>query len=300
MRSANNEVLIHPTADVQTTTIGARTKIWQNVVVLPGAELGADVNVCASVFIENNVRIGNRVTLKSGVYLWDGIIIEDDVFIGPNATFTNDKFPRSKIQRELSPSTQIKEGASIGAGAVLLPGISIGRNAMVGAGAVVTKSVPDFAVVVGNPAQIISYTNSTRIPAPKIGNPEPLKFVEDLRGNLIAAEVGRQIPFNVARFFAIFDVPTTEIRGAHAHKKCHQFLVCVKGSVVVEVNNGLEAFTVILDKPNQGLYLPPLTWGVQRQYSNDAVLIVFASDPYDEDDYIRDFDEFKTLISKSS
>lgn len=148
---------VHPSADVQTIQIGEGTRVWQYCVVLSGARIGADCNVCAHTFIENDVIVGDRVTIKSGVYLWDGIRLEDDVFVGPNATFTNDTYPRSKVYPEEFPNTIVREGASIGANATILPGLVIGVGAMVGAGAVVTKDVPDYAVVVGNPARIVRF-----------------------------------------------------------------------------------------------------------------------------------------------
>ena len=144
----------HPQALVETDKIGTDTRIWAFVHILPGAQIGADCNICDHVFIENDVVVGNRVTIKSGVQLWDGLRVEDDVFIGPNATFSNDRFPRSKQPFNLLV-TIVKKGASIGANATILPGITIGENAMVGAGAVVTKDVPPNALVVGNPAIIV-------------------------------------------------------------------------------------------------------------------------------------------------
>jgi UDP-2-acetamido-3-amino-2,3-dideoxy-glucuronate N-acetyltransferase len=141
-------------SDIQSKNIGDDTKIWQFCVVLPNAVIGDNCNICSHCFIENKVRIGNNVTIKNGVYLYDGIVIEDDVFIGPNASFTNDKHPRSKVYPEQFAQTLIKKGASIGAGAVLLPGITVGEFAMVGAGSVVTKNVPPHALVHGNPATI--------------------------------------------------------------------------------------------------------------------------------------------------
>jgi acetyltransferase-like isoleucine patch superfamily enzyme len=148
---------IHELADVKSNHIGEGTRIWQFCVVLEGAKIGKGCNLCAHTLVEGDVVIGDNVTLKSGVYLWDGTRIEDNVFIGPNATFTNDSMPRSKVYPENFQGITIKFGASIGANATILPGITIGRYAMVGAGAVVTKDVPDFSVVIGNPAKIIRY-----------------------------------------------------------------------------------------------------------------------------------------------
>jgi len=146
---------IHPLSDVQSKAIGEGTRIWQFSVVLAGARIGANCNICAQVFIENDVVIGDNVTIKNGVQLWDGLRVGNNVFIGPNVTFTNDLFPRSKVYPAEFLRTVVKSGASIGANATILPGVTIGENAMVGAGAVVTKDVPADAVVIGNPAKIV-------------------------------------------------------------------------------------------------------------------------------------------------
>lgn len=148
---------IHPLADVQSKNIGSETKIWQFCVILKEAVIGNNCNINAQVFIENDVAIGDNVTIKPGVQIWDGTCIESDVFIGPNATLTNDIMPRSKQYPESFSRITIRQGASIGANATLLPGVTIGQYAMIGAGAVVTKDVPDYAVVIGNPAKIIRY-----------------------------------------------------------------------------------------------------------------------------------------------
>jgi acetyltransferase-like isoleucine patch superfamily enzyme len=147
---------IHSHALVESKQIGKNTRIWAFAHVLPNASIGADCNICDHVFIENDVVIGDRVTIKCGVQIWDGIQLEDDVMVGPNATFTNDLYPRSKQPFELR-RTVVKRGASIGANATILCGITIGEGAMVGAGSVVLKDVPPHAVVVGNPARIIRY-----------------------------------------------------------------------------------------------------------------------------------------------
>ncbi|GIW99736.1 MAG: hypothetical protein KatS3mg111_3069 [Pirellulaceae bacterium] len=147
--------MIHPLADVKAEEIGCGTKIWQFCVVLQGAKIGSDCNICSHCFIESDVIVGDRVTIKNGVQLWNGTRIENDVFIGPNATFTNDKYPRSKNHDFDCLGVIVRQGASIGAGAVILPGIEIGANAIVGAGAVVTEDVAADATVVGNPARRI-------------------------------------------------------------------------------------------------------------------------------------------------
>jgi UDP-2-acetamido-3-amino-2,3-dideoxy-glucuronate N-acetyltransferase len=147
---------IHSLADVKSVNIGNDTRIWQFSVVLEGAVIGNNCNICANTFIENKVVIGNNVTIKCGVYLWDGITIDDNVQIGPNVTFTNDKYPRAKKKFKLM-RTLLKENASIGAGAVILCGIVIGESALVGAGAVVTKNVPPFTLWIGNPAKQTGY-----------------------------------------------------------------------------------------------------------------------------------------------
>ncbi|WP_339666545.1 DapH/DapD/GlmU-related protein [uncultured Pseudomonas sp.] len=147
---------IHPLSDVAAADIGEGTRVWQYAVVLKNARIGKDCNICSHTLIEGDVIVGDRVTVKSGVFIWDGTRVEDDVFIGPNATFTNDMYPRSKHYPEQFSSIIVRKGASIGANATILPGLEIGEGAMVGAGAVVTQNVPAHAVVVGNPARIIT------------------------------------------------------------------------------------------------------------------------------------------------
>lgn len=147
----------HPSSDIQSRNIGSGTNIWQFCVILPGAHIGRNCNICSHVLIEEDVVIGDRVTVKCGVQLWDGIRIEDDVFIGPNVTFCNDAKPRSKQYPEKYMKTIVRCGASIGANATILPGITIGAGAMVGAGAVVVHDVPAGVTVVGNPAKEIRH-----------------------------------------------------------------------------------------------------------------------------------------------
>ncbi|MGE4062578.1 MAG: WxcM-like domain-containing protein [Rhodospirillaceae bacterium] len=309
---------IHPSADVQSKDIGDGTTIWQYVVVLPRARIGRDVNICSHCFIENDVVIGDRVTVKSGVQVWDGLRIGNDVFVGPNVTFTNDKFPRSKQYPERFLETRIEDGASIGGGAVILPGLTIGKEAMIGAGAVVTQSVPPYAIAVGSPARILGYVDNRKgLPAAPASPGPPahdvavtrlgigdvtlhrLRLVPDMRGDLSAGEFLKDIPFVPKRYFIVFNVPSVKTRGQHAHRRCQQFLVCVKGSCAVVVDDGRDRKEVLLDSPEKGIYLPPMIWGIQYKYSPDAVLLVLASDYYDPSDYIRDYAEFTALVHAS-
>lgn len=163
------DVFIHANALVESSQLGSGTRVWAFAHVLPGAVIGEECNICDHVFIENDVRVGNRVTVKCGVQLWDGVTLEDDVFVGPNATFTNDLFPRSRQAPVEFARTVVRRGASIGANATLLAGISIGENAMVGAGAVVTKDVPANAIVLGNPARVRGFVGKLEAPVPDCG-----------------------------------------------------------------------------------------------------------------------------------
>ncbi len=156
-------VFIHPLADVQSKQIGRGTRIWQFAVVLRGAQIGEDCNICAQTFIENDVVIGNHVTIKCGVQLWDGVRVGDYAFLGPNVTFTNDKCPDCTKDSWALLETVVEERVSIGANATILPGVRLGRGCIVGAGAVVTKDVPPGAVVVGNPAREVSRKQSATL-----------------------------------------------------------------------------------------------------------------------------------------
>ena len=254
------------------------------------------------------------MTIKCGVQLWDGVRIQDDVFIGPNATFCNDRWPRSKKYPAAFLQTVVESGASIGANATILPGLVIGREAMIGAGAVVTKSVPPHAVVVGNPARIVSYCteqqsnrdDETQRTVADAGNEPvtyttlgvgdsaliPLPAFSDMRGGLVVADFASDLPFLPQRCFFVHNVPSHHVRGAHAHRVCAQVLVALCGSVNVMLDDGRKRAQARLASPQVGLYMPAGIWGTQYQFSHDAVMVVFASHPYEAKDYIREYDEF--------
>ncbi len=297
---------------VESRNVGRNTRIGAFTHVLNGASIGEDCELYDHVFIQNDVVVGDRVTIKSGVQLWDGVRIEDDVFIGPNVTFTNDPFPRSKRYPDKFAITVVQKGASIGANATILPGVTIGQKAMVGAGAVVTKDVPPNAIVTGNPARIVNYVvRDQRQSIPILKSPSELanlpvsraKVIEfpeifDLRGRLTFAEIPDSLPFIPKRFFLVYDVPGKDVRGEHAHRELHQFLICIKGSCAVVVDDGQNRCEVVLDKPKIGLHIPPMIWATQYKFTSDAVLLVLASDIYKAEDYIRNYDEYLELISK--
>lgn len=304
---------VHPQGLCEAQEVGDGTRIWAFAHILPGARIGRDCNICDHVFVEGDVIIGDRVTIKSGVQLWDGARIEDDVFIGPNATFANDKFPRSRAWQASIPETRIGKGASIGANSTIMPGLQIGRFAMIGAGSVVTGNVPPFAMVVGNPARIAGYVNRSEAVAPRpaqdISSADPgmtpcsvagvtihrLRTAGDLRGQIAFGSFDRDIPFAARRFFIVHDVPSKDVRGEHAFRTGRHFLICISGSISVVVDDGRQREEIVLDSPAIGISVPPMVWTVRYRHSADAVLLAFASNDYDAADYIRDYEEFLAL-----
>lgn len=304
------DFFVHERGICESADVGTGTRIWAFAHVLGRARIGKDCNLCDGVFVENDVVIGDRVTVKCGVQIWDGVTIADDVFIGPNATFSNDRFPRSKHRPAAFLKTLVHEGASIGANATVLPGLEIGRGAMVGAGAVVTRSVPAYAIAVGNPAEIVGYVDAMDgvggqssiddVTDAQVGvrgvMRHELPLIKDMRGDLSVGEFEKTVPFRPRRYFLVLNVPSREVRGAHAHKTCHQFLICAAGSCSVVVDDGDRRREVQLDKPNIGLFIPAGIWATQYKYSADALLLVFASEHYDASDYIREYGEYLEWI----
>jgi dTDP-4-dehydrorhamnose 3,5-epimerase-like enzyme len=233
-----------------------------------------------------------------------GCELGDEVHVGPNVVFIEPD--EGSICRVGRACARVR----IGANAVIYPDVVLATGAVVRAGAIVKRSVPHGAIVEGNPATIVGYVNtvhsrSNLTPLMPGRGTDPVEKTEvdgvtlhrmhvvpDLRGSLTVGEFQRQIPFTPLRYFIVFGVPSRETRGEHAHKQCHQFLVCVRGSCTVVADDGQRRVEVRLDSLDTGLYLPPMIWGVQYQYSSDAELLVFASHHYDADDYIRDYEDF--------
>jgi len=307
-------MFIHQLADVQSDQIGVGTKIWQFCVVMKSAKIGFDCNICAQVLIESDVTIGDRVTIKSGVQVRECITIEDDAFIGSNVTFADNLLSGAEQYKDKFKKTLIEKGSLIGANATILAGIRVAKHALVGEGAVVNKDVPPYAIVEGNPARITGYVVSKKaknleqvsIKGHQVGKIESahvkgvgiykLPVIEDVRGSLSFAEVEQFLPFEPKRYFLVYNVKSNEIRGEHAHRRLHQFLVCVKGFCSVVVDDGENREEYKLNSPEIAVLIPPMVWGIQYKYSSDAVLMVLASERYDESEYIRNYDEFIELV----
>ena len=264
-------------------------------------EISSGVLIPSGAEIGNGVRIGPQsiltqfVTLESNVIINAGVVFEDG---GPDRTF-------------------VRRSTRIGAGSTIAQGITIGRGAEACLGSVVLESVPPNAIVKGNPAQIIGYTTGLNNPAAScIVSPSsftssnvasiiPLevsgaalyltKKVTDLRGALTVGEFAADLPFIPRRYFIVFDVPSLELRGEHAHRECHEFLICVRGSCRVLLDDGYHRQEILLDRPNAAVHMPPMIWGTQHGHSADAALLVFCSHEYDASDYVRVYDEFLDL-----
>jgi len=216
----------------------------------------------------------------------------------------------------------VRDHVRLDAACIIGEGVTIGQGAWVRAGAVVLRSVPANAIVEGNPAQVVGYlngANSDTRPDPKLIDIHSHKHLDrparvsldvgdsalylmrriaDARGALTVGEVPTEVPFAPERYFVVFDVPTVELRGEHAHKQCQQFLICLHGSCRVLLDDGAHRCEIILDRPDMGVFMPAMIWGTQYRYSPDAVLLVFASRPYEAEDYLRTYDEFLAELER--
>lgn len=256
------------------------------------------------VYVYPGSQIDPSVVIDGFTQIWNGLIIKAGVRIGSGVIFLKD-------EQNIS-NTCIAENATIGAGCIIGLGITIAQGAILEPGSVVLQNVPAHAIVGGNPAKITGYTQTDDVTSDSnviTGTNDDVvnigvnnvtlhrfKLVKDYRGDLSVGEFTKEIPFEPKRYFLVFNVPSEKTRGEHAHHECHQFLICVKGSCSVVADDGVLRREVLLDQPNLGVYLPPLTWGVQYKYSHDAVLLVFASHFYEANDYIRNYEDFLSVI----
>jgi acetyltransferase-like isoleucine patch superfamily enzyme len=276
--------------------------------VSPLARVSSGACLGAHAVVEAGAQIGEGAQIGDGVHIGADVLVGPDVRIGPHAVVLG-----AEESSAGAAKTELRKGVRVGASATLLAGVLVEANAVVRPGSVVTRSVPAGAIVEGNPATITGYVDTAsglhhpvvamaptgRAPSePTIVNGVTVHHfpvIPDLRGNLTVGEFERQIPFAPLRYFMVFGVPSREIRGEHAHLRCHQFLICVRGSCAVVADDGQRRVEVVLDSPSRGLYLPPMTWGVQYKYTPDAMLLVFASHHYEPDDYVRDYSRFLDL-----
>lgn len=262
-----------------------------------------------SVRLPEGATMGNDLCIGPEVLLRAALTIADGVQVGPRAIFADDA----------DGQTVVRSGVRIGASAIIGAGIEIGQGAQIRAGAVVVSNVPPNAIVEGNPARITGYVRTPDMagiaPVARLvgtGDEAPsvqplgiggaalhrMRRVADIRGALTVGEVDKELPFRPRRYFLVFDVPSQELRGEHAHRTCHQFLLCVHGSCNLLLDDGMSRCEVTLDRPDLGVHMPPMIWGTQYRYSPDAVLLVFASEPYDPGDYIRTYDDFLKALQE--
>ena len=295
-------------AQVMNTDRFIEVAIGDHCIIDSSARVGRGTAFGPHVVVEAGVSIGADSTIGAGVHLAAGVQIGCAVSIDARVVFAPGPFAAQPS------STTVKDGVTIGAGSVICAGIVIESKAIVRPGSVVARSVPPASIVEGNPAAIVGYVDADQGPTKAMQSSAlqgtiaiertPVKgvtvhtfpVIKDLRGDLTAGEFEKQIPFSPLRYFMVFGVPSKEIRGEHAHRECHQFLVCVRGSCSVVADDGTRRVEVALDTPNRGIHLPPMTWGIQYKYSADALLLVFASHHYDASDYIRGYSDFTALI----
>ena len=306
--------MIHHLADVKSPAIGAGATIMQFSVVDATAVVGPGSVVGTHCVLGPDVVLGSGVRLEAGVHFARSVDVADHVVVGPNVTLSVSGLdPAAPALR-----TTIAQNVRIGAGAVLYPGITVGPFAEIAPGAVVQHSVPAAAVVAGNPARIVGYVDAGhhQPEAPATGIVDLQKpvaetgvkgvtlhrmpLINDIRGSLTVGEFERTVPFPVRRYFVVFDVPSAETRGEHAHRQCAEFLVCIKGHCSVVADDGERREEFLLDRPQIGLLLPPMVWRVHYKYSPEAVLMVFASHYYDPADYIRDYMQFIAEVKGQS
>ncbi|MEN6543311.1 WxcM-like domain-containing protein [Parvibaculum sp.] len=258
-----------------------------------------------SAFIDPTSTLSPSATIGPLAYVGPGAVVGDSVVIGPGAQILSDS----------DRPTIIKPWAVIGGGSTVTAGVEIGTYARIGSGVVVAENVPPNMILSAPRPRVLGYgegsgqpvarrhfSRDSKLDAPTkigVGAGElwPVPVFSDLRGSLSAIELSTNLPFRPERIFLIYGVPSEEMRGDHAHRRCAQFLVAVHGSVSLILDDGERSVEVRLNRPNLGVYMPPMIWGTQYNYSSDAVLMVFASHSYDPSDYIRSYDQFKAILA---
>lgn len=277
--------------------------------------IGANCHIGDHVLVEGNVSVGANVRVEAAAQLCDGTELEDDVIIGPAAVIGAPAV-HTTPERSHNPSpTVVRIGATVGAKATIVAGITIGTHATVEPGAVATENVPGHVAVSGNPARIVKHLNTRpeQWPPATVEQgqrwPERVKGVklyevkivaDDIRGSLSVAQLGAGLPFVPARLFTVFDVPSRQVRGEHAHKSLHQWLVCLRGTLTLMVDDGTNREALVLNSPARAVHIPPMIWAAQYQFSPDAILLVAASSVYDPTEYIRDYDDFLLATNRKS
>jgi acetyltransferase-like isoleucine patch superfamily enzyme len=282
--------------------------IYSGANIDPAARIGRDCEIHAGVWVGANAVLGAEVWIGMGTLLVGAIQIGDRCRIGAGCVL-------DPSREAAGTALEIESDVTIEPGVVVAGAVRIARGARILAGSVVQRPVPPHAIVSGNPAQIVGYestaetSSATSMARPGTNDPGVRQTIVrgvtlhrfprifDLRGNLTVGEFGSSVPFLPKRYFIVFDVPNVEVRGEHAHRSCAQFLVCVRGQCSVVADDGTRREEFLLDDPSLGLYLPPMTWGIQYKYSADGVLLVFASELYESAEYIRDYDEFRQLVA---
>jgi UDP-2-acetamido-3-amino-2,3-dideoxy-glucuronate N-acetyltransferase len=278
----------------------------------PSSAIGPDVVIASTArvgpncYIDGRIRIGEDTTIVGGVTLVGDAHIGDDCLIEPGVSITGTVAPL-----EAQGPIIVGPGTRIGAGSVIARGVHIGRNVQIDVGTFVSRHVPSHAIVGGNPAGIVGYNSqcgdegacakepahdgaTSALRSSAVNGVRFLRFptISDARGDLCVGEFGPDFPFDVKRYFVVFNVPAAAHRGEHAHHQCQEILICLQGSLVVVVDDGTRREEIELNDPTIGLYLPPMVWRVQYKYSGACIVLVLASSHYDPSDYIRDYDRF--------
>jgi UDP-2-acetamido-3-amino-2,3-dideoxy-glucuronate N-acetyltransferase len=301
---------IDPSARFEAETLGDGSRVLAYVHVGPGVTIGKNCVLNDHAVLVGHVVLEDDVEVQTGARLLGPVHLEQGVRVGAGAVIGAES-----SADDGADGVVVRRFASIGANVTVLPGVVVGRRAVVEAGSVVKQSVPANAIVSGNPATIVSYVDgghetgaaqAVLSPSPVAGPAETrvrgvtlhgLTNARDLRGSLMAAEF-TGLPFAPRRLFTVYDVPSESVRGAHAHRQCSQFLVCLAGAVSCLVDDGSAREEIHLENSKIGLHIPPMIWGTQWRYTRDAVLLVLASHPYDAADYIRDYEEYLEEVER--